>query len=61
MEAVLQRDVSTPSSLHDRDFYAWTLEQAALLKAGKVGALDLKGLAEELEEMSGRERRELQS
>jgi hypothetical protein len=27
--------------LHDSDFYAWSLEQAALLRAGRVAEADL--------------------
>ena len=38
-------------SLHDNDFYAWSLEQAALLRAGRVGEADLAAIAEEIESM----------
>jgi Domain of unknown function DUF29 len=37
--------------LHDQDFYAWTRQQAALLRAGRFGALDLEHLIEAVEEM----------
>ena len=46
---------------HDRDFYAWTREQAALLRAGAFDRLDTEHLIEELENMGARERRELVS
>ena len=48
-------------SLHDSDFYAWTLEQAALLRAGRVGEADLAAIAEEIESMGKTEKRELVS
>jgi Domain of unknown function DUF29 len=46
-------------SLHDNDFYAWSLEQAALLRAGRVGEADLATIAEEIESMGKTEKREL--
>jgi Domain of unknown function DUF29 len=48
-------------SLHDSDFYAWSLEQAALLRAGRVGQADLAAIAEEIESMGKTEKRELVS
>jgi hypothetical protein len=48
-------------SLHDSDFYAWSLEQAALLRAGRVGEADLAAIAEEIESMGKTEKRELVS
>ncbi len=44
---------------HDSDFYAWTQEQAGYLRAGRWHDIDLEHLAEELEHMGARERREL--
>ena len=49
----------TRRSLHDSDFYAWSLEQAALLRAGGVGDVDLAAIAEEIESMGKTEKREL--
>jgi len=46
-------------SLHDSDFYAWSLEQAALLRSGRVGEADLEAIAEEIESMGKTEKREL--
>jgi hypothetical protein len=37
--------------LYDDDFYAWTRQQAALLRAGRFNALDLDHLIEAVEEM----------
>ncbi|MGB3581629.1 MAG: DUF29 domain-containing protein [Roseiarcus sp.] len=49
----------TRRSLHDSDFYAWSFEQAALLRAGRVGEADLAAIAEEIESMGKTEKREL--
>jgi len=51
----------TRRSLHDSDFYAWSLEQAALLRAGRVEEADLAAIAEEIESMGKTEKRELVS
>ncbi len=48
-------------SLHDSDFYAWSLEQARLLRAGRIGEADLETIAEEIEGMGRTEKRELVS
>jgi len=47
--------------LHERDFYAWSLEQAALLRAGRAAEADLETIAEEIESMGKGEKRELVS
>ncbi|WP_372397191.1 DUF29 domain-containing protein [Azospirillum sp. HJ39] len=47
------------SSLYDRDFYAWAIEQAALLRAGKLDAADIENIAEEIESIARHEKREL--
>lgn len=44
---------------YDQDAYAWALEQAALLRTGKLDQLDTEHLAEEIESMGKRERRAL--
>ena len=50
----------TPKSiLYDTDFYAWSLEQAALLRAGQLGHADIERIAEEIESMGKTEKREL--
>ena len=46
---------------YEEDLYAWTREQAALLRAHRTEGLDWDHLAEELESMVGRDRRELES
>jgi hypothetical protein len=47
------------ASNYDRDFYQWTRDQAELLRRGRLAALDVEHLVEELESMGARERREL--
>lgn len=49
------------SDLYERDFVRWTEDQAAALRAGRLDALDLENLAEEIESLGGRDRRELKS
>ena len=49
------------SHLYDRDFYAWSQEQAALLRAGRLDAADIAHIAEEIESMGRTEKRELVS
>jgi len=47
------------STLYDEDFYAWAIEQAALLRTGRVAAADIDHIAEEIESMGRTEKREL--
>lgn len=49
------------ASLYDKDFYAWTIEQAALLRGGKWHALDVANLIEEIESLGNRQRKEIRS
>ncbi len=51
----------TMTIAHDRDFYAWTQNQAQLLRAGELETLDLQQIAEELEDMGRTEKRALES
>jgi hypothetical protein len=44
---------------YDEDFFAWTVEQARLLRAGEWSALDIANLAEEIESTGRSVRREL--
>lgn len=46
---------------YDQDAYAWALEQASLLRSGKLDQLDTEHLAEEIESMGKSERRALVS
>ena len=44
---------------YENDHDAWALNQAALLRAGQLNALDIEHIADELEELMGNNRREL--
>ena len=46
-------------SLYDTDYVAWLEEQAAHLRAGRLHALDVENVAEELESLMKKERRQL--
>lgn len=49
------------SDLYDRDFYAWTNEQAGLLREGRLSGADVANIAEEIETLGRNEKRELRS
>ncbi len=46
---------------YDADIVAWANEQARLLRAGQIDQLDLKHIAEEIEDVGKSEQRELAS
>ena len=52
--------MKTHTPLYDQDFYVWTQQQAVLLRAKKWRELDYGNLAEELEALGKRDRRELE-
>ncbi|MFN8487597.1 MAG: DUF29 domain-containing protein [Caldilineaceae bacterium] len=47
------------TALHERDFYAWTQQQADLLKNEDYAELDLANLIEEIEDMGNNSKHEL--
>lgn len=47
------------TGLYERDFHAWAVEQAALLRAGELGAADIANIAEEIAGLGRSEKREL--
>ena len=49
------------AAAYDDDFYAWTEEQARLLRAGEFSQLDIENIAEELESMGRSDKREIES
>jgi uncharacterized protein DUF29 len=51
--------MGTNVTLYEQDFYAWTQEQAALLREGAVQDLDVGNLAAEVEGLGARDHREL--
>ena len=46
---------------YEEDFYAWTVEQSRLLRAGELSAIDAANIAEEIESIGRSDRRELKS
>jgi Domain of unknown function DUF29 len=48
-------------SLYDTDYVAWLEEQVAHLRAGRLSALDVDKVAEELESLMKKERRQLEN
>ena len=49
------------ADLYENDFFAWTQNQAGLLRARDPRGLDWDNLAEEIDSMGRRDRRELES
>jgi hypothetical protein len=49
------------NDLYQADFYAWTQQQAALLRAEVLEELDLPNLSEEIEAMGRSQRKEIKS
>lgn len=50
---------SPTASLYETDLYAWAMQNAALIRSGRLGEADLMNIAEELESMGRSERRAL--
>jgi len=50
-----------PNSLYERDLYAWSQEQARLLRAGRFSELDAENIAEEISDVGTTEYRVLES
>lgn len=53
--------MNTQSILYETDFYAWTQEQAELLNLGKLHALDIPNLVEEVESFGKQQKQELRN
>jgi hypothetical protein len=49
------------SGLYEKDFPLWAERQAALLRGGRFDELDLENLIDEVEDLSRRERRSIES
>ncbi len=53
---------ATPApNLYESDFYAWTIEQASLLRKHQWSQLDLLNLIEEIESLGKQQRQELRN
>lgn len=53
--------MATTLNLYDKDFYAWTQEQARLIKNKAFDKLDVAHLLEEVEDMGNRHADEIES
>jgi hypothetical protein len=49
------------ASLYERDFHGWCMEQAALLRAGRLDAVDAANVAEEIESLGKEQGDKLES
>jgi Domain of unknown function DUF29 len=49
------------STEYDKDFYAWSMHNASLLRQGKLSEVDIAHIAEEIESMGRADKRELVS
>ena len=46
---------------YDRDLYSWAVEQAALLRAGRIAEIDAHNIAEELDDVGNEQYEKLES
>jgi Domain of unknown function DUF29 len=58
---ILSPPQSQTTELYDRDFCLWAETMAEALRSGNLAALDMANLAEEVESLGRRDRRELAS
>jgi hypothetical protein len=56
-----KQSMSDAQQLYDQDFYLWTRETAAALRAGRLADVDIERVAEEIEDMGKSNARELES
>ena len=67
MTTILQRRAAdtatdrTASAAYERDFFAWTQDQAALLRDGRYADLDVPNLIDEVETLGRTSRRAIES
>ena len=43
--------IASPHARYEEDLYSWAIEQAALLRAGRVAEADARNIAEELDDV----------
>jgi|KBSSwiS6_1023812.scaffolds.fasta_scaffold24176_2 hypothetical protein len=55
------RSAGNEAARYDRDLYSWALEQAALLRAGKIAEADALNIAEELDDVGNEQYDKLES
>ncbi|HET6457889.1 MAG TPA: DUF29 domain-containing protein, partial [Nitrosopumilaceae archaeon] len=49
------------TSLYDKDFYKWSIQQATLLRKGAFTQADMKNIIEEIADLAKRDKREAES
>ena len=52
--------MSRNSAGYDEDFYAWTVEQARLLRSGEFSSIDVENVAEEIESLGRSDKRAIE-
>jgi hypothetical protein len=60
-EMPMAKQLTQGANLYDRDFYSWTLSQAELVRARRLGELDLENIAEELRSSGSEQEHRLES
>ncbi len=58
---ISDRAATMGADLYERDFVAWTQQQATLLRSGDLSDVDREHLAEEIESVGASERREMRN
>ena len=58
---LLRDPIPSPQSAYENDYYSWALDQARLIREGRVGEADLVNIAEELVDLGRSEYKELRS
>src|ERR1700730_267897 len=53
--------VVSPDAGYDADFFQWTQSTAEMIRQGRLAEVDLEHVAEEIEDMGKRDRREVRS
>ena len=57
----MAKQLAPEPGLYDRDFYTWALRQAELVRARRLGDLDIENVAEELEALGKEQAHKLES
>lgn len=58
---VKKQDLEQSDALYDVDFFNWTQSTAQLIRQGRLHEIDAEHVAEEIEDMGKRDRREIRS
>ncbi len=53
--------IASPHARYEEDLYSWAIEQAALLRAGRVAEADARNIAEELDDVGNEQYDKLES